>query len=471
MKKYSIKVKCTRIPPHIGDVVTPVSIYLALRDLFPNTILLESSDYHGNTNSMSFVSFDPIADFIVENDVAKCRFPDQSQVNIPLTEEKQLTEVLQEFTDKLEVEKSKCPVSATGLYGYTSYDAVRYFESVKLDIDPNAPHAIPDMRYHLYRSVIAFNHFTNQLFFVEHLYGDDTSRMGMLLGFLRNRKVPSFDFSPQGDEQSPITSDTYRDMVLKGKEHCFRGDVFQIVLSRQFSQSFKGDEFNVYRALRHINPSPYLFFFDYGSYRLFGSSPESQLVVDKGVATINPIAGTFKRTGDDEKDRLLAKALAEDEKENAEHVMLVDLARNDLARNCTDVKVKTFKEIQYYSHVLHIVSEVNGQLKPHASTPQVMGDTFPAGTLSGAPKFKAMELINQYEPHQRGFYGGCIGMLGLDGSFNQAIAIRSFLSKNNTLFYQAGAGVVSQSDDLKELEEVDNKLGALKKAIEMAQEF
>ena len=471
MKKFSIKVKCTRIPPHIGDVVTPVSIYLTLRDLYPNTILLESSDYHGNTNSMSFISFDPIADFIVEDDVAKCRFPDDSQEDISLSKGKQLTEVLQDFMDRLDVEKTNCPVSASGLYGYTSYDAVRYFESVKLDIDPDAPHAIPDMRYHLYRSVIAFNHFTNQLFFVEHLYDGAESNMDKLLSVLRNRTVPSFDFSPNGEEQSPISSDAYREMVLKGKEHCYRGDVFQIVLSRQFSQSFKGDEFNVYRALRHINPSPYLFFFDYGSYRLFGSSPESQLVVEDGIATINPIAGTFKRTGDDEKDGLLAKELAEDVKENAEHVMLVDLARNDLARNCTDVKVKTFKEIQYYSHVLHIVSEVNGKLKPGSNTPRVMGDTFPAGTLSGAPKFKAMELINKYESHQRGFYGGCIGMLGLDGSFNQAIAIRSFLSKNNTLFYQAGAGVVSESDDLKELDEVSNKLGALKKAIEMAKEF
>lgn len=471
MKQFSIKVKCSRIPPHIGDVVTPVSIYLTLRDLYPNTVLMESSDYHGNTNSLSFICFNPIADFIVENDVAKCRFPDESNESINLSDENRLTEVLQNFINRLDVDDVKCPVSATGLYGYTSYDAVRYFESVKLDINPSVPHAIPDMRYHLYRSVIAFNHFTNQLFFVEHLYNGAESNLNTLLSVLRNRTVPSFDFLPSGEEKSTLKSDTYRKMVLKGKEHCLKGDLFQIVLSRQFSQTFKGDEFNVYRALRHINPSPYLFFFDYGSYRLFGSSPESQLVVNNGIATINPIAGTFKRTGDDEKDRLLAKALSEDKKENAEHVMLVDLARNDLARSCTDVKVKTLKEIQYYSHVLHIVSEVNGVLKPGIYTPQVMGDTFPAGTLSGAPKYKALELINKYEPHQRGFYGGCIGMMGLDGSFNQAIAIRSFLSKNNTLYYQAGAGVVAESDDFKELDEVNNKLGALKKAIEMAKEF
>jgi anthranilate synthase component I len=471
MKNYSIKLSCNRIPPHIGDVVTPVSIYLTLRDLYPNTILLESSDYHGSSNSMSFICFDPMADFMVEHDTVICRFPDGSKESTALPAAEPLTDLLQSFINRLKLDATGCPVPASGLYGYTNYDAVRYFEDVKLTTNPLAPNAIPDVRYHLYRSVIAFNHFTNQLYLVEHLLEGDTSQLTKYLNILKNRTVTSFRFSPEGDEESPLTDEGYKAMVNKGKEHCFRGDVFQIVLSRQFSQHFKGDEFNVYRALRNINPSPYLFFFDYGNYRLFGSSPESQLVVDKGIATINPIAGTFRRTGDDMKDLKLAGELTRDSKENAEHVMLVDLARNDLARNCTGVQVKTYKEIQYYSHVLHMVSEVNGKLKPHSTTPRVMGDTFPAGTLSGAPKFRAMELINQYEPHQRSFYGGCIGKLGLDGSFNQAITIRSFLSKNNTLYYQAGAGVVSESTAENELQEVSNKLGALKKAIELAKEF
>jgi anthranilate synthase component I len=471
MEAYQIKVHCSRISPHIGDVVTPVSIYLTLRDLYPNTILLESSDYHSNKNSMSFICFDPMAGFIVENETVVCHYPDgkEEKQNLPASEP--LTDILQAFVERLNTDKSECPVPASGLYGYTTYDAVRYFEDVKLHVDESAPNAIPDMRYHLYRSVIAFNHFTNQLYLIEHLMDGDQSQLTSLLNVLKNRTVSTFHFLPEGVEQSPLTDDDYRQMVNKGKEHCFRGDVFQIVLSRQFSQKFKGDEFNVYRALRNINPSPYLFFFDYGNYRLFGSSPESQLVVDNGIATINPIAGTFRRTGDDMKDLKLAEDLSNDPKENAEHVMLVDLARNDLGRNCTEVKVKTYKEIQYYSHVLHMVSEVNGKLKPGSTVPRVMGDTFPAGTLSGAPKFRAMELINQYEPHQRSFYGGCIGMLGLDGSFNQAITIRSFLSKSNTLFYQAGAGVVSESSDVSELNEVNNKLGALKKAIELAREF
>lgn len=471
MTTCQFTIQCNRIPPAIGDVVTPVSIYLTLRDLYPNTILLESSDYHSSNNSMSFVCFDPVADFILDNGQVTCRLPGSAPEIKLMTGNECLTTILDHFLSSIKLDGSNCPVPASGLYGYTTYDATRYFDTIKLKVDTEAPHAIPDMRYHLYRYVIAFNHFTNQMYLVEHLSSGEVSKFESLLNVLKNRTVPSFRFTPEDEEKSSLTDEEYCLMVKKGKEHCFRGDVFQIVLSRQFSRRFKGDEFNVYRALRNINPSPYLFFFDYGSYRLFGSSPESQLVIEKGMATINPIAGTFRRTGDDMKDMQLAADLSRDPKENAEHVMLVDLARNDLGRNCTNVEVKTYKEIQYYSHVLHMVSKVSGQLKPGSSMPRVMGDTFPAGTLSGAPKFRAMELINQYEPHQRGFYGGCIGKLGIDGSFNQAIIIRSFLSKENTLFYQAGAGVVSESTETGELNEVNNKLGALKKAIELAKEF
>jgi len=474
MKKQKLNLVCSRIPAHVGDIVTPVSIYLKLRDIFPNTILLESSDYHGGHNSLSFICFKPMADFIVENETVKCRYTDGSVDETQLPAEKSVPVLIQNFIDSFDIpekEQKSCPVPAYGLFGYTAYDAVRYFEDLELDINTEAPHAIPDIRYHLYRSVIAFNHFTNQLFLVEHLLPGEKSQLNETLEILKSRSVPSFTFQPVEDERSPLDGKTYMQMVTRGKEHCHRGDVFQIVLSRQFQQSFKGDEFNVYRALRHINPSPYLFYFDYGNYRLMGSSPESQLIIESGVATINPIAGTFRRTGDDLKDMKLAEELGKDPKENAEHVMLVDLARNDLGRNCREVEVKTYKEVQYYSHVLHLVSEVNGKLRNPKDIAKVMADTFPAGTLSGAPKYKAMELINKYEPHNRGYYGGCIGKLGLDGSFNQAIMIRSFLSKDNTLFYQAGAGIVSESVEEKELQEVNNKLGALKSAIEMARDF
>ncbi len=474
MKTQKLNLSCKRIPAYLGDVVTPVSIYLKLRDLFPNTILLESSDYHSGNNSLSFICFKPMADFIVVNETVKCRYPDGSEENIQLPSEKSVPAVMQDFINSFEIpenEQTSCPVPASGLFGYTAYDAVRYFEDLTLDVNPDASHAIPDIRYHLYHSVIAFNHFTNQMYFVEHLLPGEESQFNETLEILKNRAVPSFTFSPVEEEKSPIDGDTYMEMVTKGKKHCYRGDVFQIVLSRQFSQTFKGDEFNVYRALRHINPSPYLFYFDYGNYRLMGSSPESQLVIENGEATINPIAGTFRRTGDDLKDMKLAEELSQDPKENAEHVMLVDLARNDLGRNCRGVEVKTYKEVQYYSHVLHLVSEVVGKLRDPNNIARVMADTFPAGTLSGAPKYKAMQLIDKYESHNRGYYGGCIGKLGLDGTFNQAIMIRSFLSKDNTLFYQAGAGIVSESEEEKELQEVNNKLGALKNAIEMAGEF
>lgn len=474
MNQQKLNLKCSRIPAHVGDIVTPVSVYLKLRDLFPNTILLESSDYHGNTNSLSFVCFKPIADFIVENETVKYRYPDGTAQQINITADTSVTNLIQEFINSFDIsqeEQNQCPVPASGLYGYTAYDAVRYFEDIHIDVDPQAPYAIPDIRYHLYRSIIAFNHFTNQLYFIEHLLPGESSQFNETLEILKNRSIPTFKFHPGNNEQSPIDEKAYMEMVRHGKEHCYRGDVFQIVLSRPYKQSYKGDEFNVYRALRHINPSPYLFFFDYGNYRLMGSSPESQLVIDKGVAAINPIAGTFRRTGNDLKDMQLAEDLAKDPKENAEHVMLVDLARNDLGRNCHNVEVKTYKEVQYYSHVLHLVSEVKGVLRDPKDIAKVMADTFPAGTLSGAPKYKAMELINKYEPQNRGFYGGCIGKMGLDGSFNQAIMIRSFLCKNNTLFYQAGAGIVSESVEENELQEVNNKLGALKKAIEMAARF
>ena len=256
--------------------------------------------------------------------------------------------------------------------------------------------------------------------------------------------------------------------MREGIKHCKRGDVFQVVLSREFQRKFKGDEFNVYRALRAVNPSPYLFYFDYGDFKLFGSSPEAQIVVKDDQAGIFPIAGTYPRTGDDQKDAQMAEELRSDPKENSEHIMLVDLARNDLSRNARNVKVDTFSEIQYYSHVIHMVSKVTGTIGTGKSTFQIVADTFPAGTLSGAPKYRAMELIDKYENKSRGFYGGAIGFMGFNGDFNHAIIIRSILSKNNMLTYRAGAGVVSDSNEEKELQEVNNKLGALNEAIERA---
>ena len=468
-----IKITSTasRIPANIADITTPVSVYLNLRDKYPNTILLESSDYHGNSNSLSFVCFEPVADFIVEKSMVKAGLIKAGLVTYPVTQEQNVPDLLDSFINSFEVENHDCPVKINGLFGYTTFDAVKYFDKLDVAKEQKEEYKTPDMRYTFFRNIIAFNHFTNQIYLIENLQEDEESKSKVLIEELYNRTLANFGFNPDEKEASNITDREYMEMVTQGKKHCFRGDVFQIVLSRQFSKKFTGDEFNVYRALRNINPSPYLFYFDYGSYKLFGSSPEAQLVIKDNVATINPIAGTFKRSGNDIRDKELAYELLHDKKENAEHVMLVDLARNDLSRNCSSVKVNTYKEVQYYSHVLHLVSDVSGELKPGSTTSRIMADTFPAGTLSGAPKFKALQLIDKIENQNRGFYGGCIGNIGFDGSFNQAITIRSFLSKNNTLFYQAGAGVVSESSEEGELNEVNNKLGALKKAIDLAAEF
>jgi anthranilate synthase component 1 len=471
MDTINIKSIATPIPANVADVTTPVSLYLKLRDAYPNTILLESSDYHGNSNSLSFICFNPMYEFIADKGQVMQGEAHKELKPITITKENNVPELLDAFINCFQVEEAKCPIKVNGLFGYSTFDAVQYFDTLKFEAEKKEQHSIPELRYTFYKYIVAFNHFTNQLYLIENLKEGEESQSQKLVEQFYNRTIPSFQFKPSNKEISNLSDDEFMNMVTKGKEHCFRGDVFQIVLSRQFQQQFAGDEFNVYRALRNINPSPYLFYFDYGSYKIFGSSPEAQLVIENNTATINPIAGTFKRTGDDAKDHELAIQLSQDEKENAEHVMLVDLARNDLSRNCENVTVNTYKEVQFYSHVIHLVSDVSGELQKGSIASRVMADTFPAGTLSGAPKYKAMQLIDSIENQNRGYYGGCLGNIGLDGTFNQAIMIRSFLSKNNTLFYQAGAGVVSESKEENELQEVNNKLGALKKAIQLAEEF
>ncbi|MFW6227446.1 MAG: anthranilate synthase component I family protein, partial [Bacteroidota bacterium] len=434
MDTFKIK---TNVKEILADVITPVSIYLKIRDIYQNSVLLESSDYHGNENSYSFIGVQPCAGFIVNQGKITTTYPDGSEevnnIKDTSTFAREMDKFLKSFYFRDMVE-----VPVNGLFGYAAYDAVEHFETIKLKTQKNEAYAIPEIRYHFYKYVIAINHYKNNLLIIENIFDNEASKLQEIEDLLKNRNIATYPFKPEEEEVSNITDEDYKQMVTRGKQHCYRGDVFQIVLSRQFSKKFTGDEFNVYRALRSINPSPYLFYFDYGNYRIFGSSPEAQLKVQKGKGYINPIAGTFRRTGDDEKDKALANELSTDLKENAEHVMLVDLARNDLSRQATNVKVENYREIQYYSHVLHMVSTVSGELTNGTNTLNVMTSTFPAGTLSGAPKFKAMELIDKYENQKRGYYGGAIGYLGFNGDFNHAIMIRSFLSKNNTLFYQAG---------------------------------
>jgi len=468
MKPIQVKVDVKKI---LGDTLTPVSVYLKFRDLFPKSVLLESSDYHGNENAYSFICIKPLAGFEANEGEITVEYPGGVLEKLQVEDHFSVAKELNNFYKTFQLSGKTKDAPANGLFGYLSYDSVKYFEKIEIKTEKKDAYAIPEVRYHFYKYILAIDHAKDMISLIENLPEGETSEMNQIESLLKNLTFPSTTFEPVGEEVSNITDDEYRHMVTKGKEHCFRGDVFQIVLSRQFSQKYKGDEFQLYRALRTVNPSPYLFFFDYGDYRIFGSSPEAELRIKKGRAIINPIAGTFRRTGNDEQDRLLAEKLCADPKENAEHVMLVDLARNDLSRNADDVRVDNYREVQYFSHVIHLVSEVSGKLPDDTNMISVLGNSFPAGTLSGAPKHMAMQLIDRYENQRRSYYGGTIGFIGFDDSLNHAIMIRSFLAKGNTLFYQAGAGIVAGSVEENELQEVNNKLAALKKAIEIAKEL
>ncbi|WP_394975553.1 anthranilate synthase component I family protein [uncultured Croceitalea sp.] len=462
--KFNLKTFHKKI---LADTITPVSIYLKIRDKFPNSILLESSDYRANDNNFSYICCNPIASIKVENEVISKEYPDGSKEDIKVTSDIDITQELNAFSQQFSTTNQDFKFITNGLFGFMAYDAVRYFEDVKISKKDNSI-AIPDLYYAVYQNVIAINHFKNEAYLFAHCFNSENN-IPQLEQVLKVRSFASYNFSKDGDVKTNLEDQAFKEHVALAKKHCQRGDVFQLVLSRRFSQGFKGDEFNVYRALRSINPSPYLFFFDYGNFKIFGSSPEAQLIVKEGKAEIHPIAGTYKRTGNDEQDAALAKQLAEDDKENSEHVMLVDLARNDLSRNGNLVNVETYREVQYFSHVIHLVSKVTGIKKPNISTLKIVADTFPAGTLSGAPKHMAMQLIEKYEKTSRGYYGGAIGFMDFNGNFNHAIMIRTFLSKNHELHFQAGAGIVAASDAEDELQETYNKLGALNKALEIAE--
>ncbi len=453
----------------LADTMTPVSVYLKIRDRFPNSILLESSDYHANNNSFSYICCNPIASIKVENEIITKQFPDGTVEETQITASTNVVDIIDTFSKTFKADTNDFKFINNGLFGYMAYDAVRYFEDVDISVKDDSVH-IPDIYYAVYQNIIAINHYKNEAYLFAHCYNTENN-IPELEQLLSIRNFATYNFKIEGNRESNLEDEEYREQVALAKKHCQRGDVFQLVLSRRFSQGFKGDEFNVYRALRSVNPSPYLFYFDYGDFKIFGSSPEAQLIVSDGKAEIHPIAGTFKRTGNDEKDAQLAKELKTDDKENSEHVMLVDLARNDLSRNGSVVQVENYREVQFFSHVIHLVSKVTGMKKSDIPTMKVVADTFPAGTLSGAPKHRAMQLIEKYEKTSRGYYGGAIGFMDFSGNFNHAIMIRTFLSKNHKLHYQAGAGLVAASNPESELQETYNKLGALTKALEIAEEI
>jgi anthranilate synthase component I len=464
MKTFEFKTNCIDIP---ADLHTPVSIYLQTRDIYPESALLESSDFHAGENSISYIELEPIASFNINNGTFTSKLPDHTQESETITDSDDITHSLNNLINHIKVTGENADIC--GFFGYTSFNSVRYFEQIKVKDTHEVHNDAPEMLYILYRYTLMFNHFKNTLTIVELLADGEGSKLNDLKQILTNNNFPSYNFERVGQERSNVTDEEYKAYVRQGVSHCKRGDVFQIVLSRRFIQDFRGDDFKVYRALRFINPSPYLFYFDFGGFRIFGSSPETHCKIMNRHASIDPIAGTYKRTGDEMNDKAAAEALLKDPKENTEHTMLVDLARNDLSRNCEEVKVDFYKEPQFYSHVIHLVSRVSGTLNFTANPIKAFIDTFPAGTLSGAPKVRAMQLISEIENVSRGAYGGCVGSFCLNGDLNQAITIRTFVSRNNQLWYQAGAGIVAKSVDSSELEEVNNKLGALRKALEMAE--
>ena len=458
----------------LADLYTPVGVYMRLRDLYPQSALMESSDYHDSNNSRSFIGIDPMASVAIGHGMATVTYPDGSTFQHEVNKEYRSDKAIHQLIDHIQVSGDDAKIC--GLFGYTSFNAVRYFEDIPVKDETLAKNDAPDLLYILYKVVIVFDHFNNTLKIVRleapsNLPQKGEAQVDVILKAMNKSNIKAYDFHPVGDVRSTLTDEEHKANIRRGIKHCLRGDVFQIVLSRRFIQSYEGDDFKLYRALRSINPSPYLFYFDFGGFRIFGSSPETHCRIEGRKAYIDPIAGTTKRTGDAEADRKGAEFLRNDPKENAEHVMLVDLARNDLSRNCHGVKVDFYKDLQYYSHVIHLVSRVSGELDNSADPIKAFIDTFPAGTLSGAPKVRAMQLISEYEPHNRGAYGGCIGYIGLDGSLNQAITIRTFVSRNSELWFQAGGGIVAKSDEEYELQEVNNKLGALRRAILMAEKM
>lgn len=462
----------TRYLKTIADLITPVGVYAALRDQYPHSLLLEGADYHDRSDSKSFICLNPIAGFEATKKKYKIQYPGEEANHYQADMNREVLQSFKAFIESFEAVENDLPFNSSGLFGYSSFEAVQYMEDIEMNNPDEMMKGNPDMKYQLFEFILVFDHFKNELYITQNSIDqaiENDEVLESFKGLLRLQNYPGFAFSMEGMEYSNIQESDFKENVNKGIQHCLRGDVFQLVLSRRFQQKFKGDDFNVYRSLRSINPSPYLFYFDYGDFKIMGSSPESQLQVDKGNAFINPIAGTVLRSQNAAEDVERANALKNNPKENAEHVMLVDLARNDLSKNSEKVNVDVYAEIQYFSHVIHMVSRVSGQLNKEVKGLDIYGDTFPAGTLSGAPKYRALEIINETEKMTRNFYGGALGFMGFDGSINHAIIIRSILSKNKILHYQAGAGIVAGSTPEGELQEVYNKVAALRKAIQLAE--
>lgn len=464
MKSFTVHAKGVEI---LADQTTPVRLFRNIRDRFPHSVLLESNDYHGKADATSIIAFKPFVTFTAQRAEVEVIGHGGYFFKKKVSSPREILPLFKEFVSSVRLERDQVTKNLPiGCVGHTSYDSVQIFEEIDFRVREETRPKIPYLRYSFFEYMIVIDHFRSRMALIHNSFPgcegslDEIEQLNAIPG------APEYGFEVTGDEMQCSSDESHASNILRCKKHIARGDVFQIVPSRRFARRFSGDDFELYRTLRSINPSPYLFYLDCGDYRLFGSSPEAQLLIKNGIAEISPIAGTYRRSGDAETDNSLAQKLLADEKENAEHVMLVDLARNDLNRHCNKVHVETFREIQFYSHVIHLVSRVVGELRADVHPIDIFADTFPAGTLTGAPKYKAMSLIDEFETVSRSMYGGAVGIFSSDDSSTiHAIFIRSFMSQHGTLYYQAGSGVVSDSEVESEMMEVHNKLGALTAAM------
>jgi anthranilate synthase component 1 len=473
-----------------ADLETPVSLYLKLRG-DGASFLLESVEGGERIARYSFIGVQPRAEYILRDGQVEVKEDGTTRI---VRLDGDPTRFLQEEMSRYSTERlPNAPRFTGGLVGYLGYEAVRYFEPTLQPLLLRAERRggevpscsrsakIPDGIYLLADTVVAFDHARRSIFLIANVLDGDVEAANRKLDLIAERihqplpAAKKIDMTPS-EIRSNMTQEHFEAMVREAKEHIAAGDIFQVVLSQRFTRETGVESFDVYRAVRRLNPSPYMFCFDFGLVDdeplfLVGSSPEMFVRLEGRTASLRPIAGTRPRGADSESDAALARDLLADPKERAEHVMLVDLGRNDLGRVCDygTVRVSDFFTVERYSHVMHIVSHVEGTLRRGLTAFDLVRAAFPAGTVSGAPKVRAMEIISELEPDARGAYAGMVGYFGFDGAMDTCLAIRTMVGHGRTVSVQAGAGIVADSDPATEFQETVNKASAMLRAIDMAE--
>jgi len=463
----------------LADMDTPVSSYFKLNE-HSASLLLESMEGDGRNGRYSIIGIKPLLSFI--------RYPDRTVIENPDSgEEKTLRgdpfDHLRAVLSSFKFEATE-PYECGFLAGYVCYDAVRYIENIPANSENDLQ--LPDMHFILPSEVVIFDNFTHTLKLLVHLEdsGDSSTlerkasqQLDALVTKITHHTPKIQEISKLTPTTTPplkinIATEDYCQSVIKAKQYIRNGDIFQVVLSRRFQTDIHCGAFDIYRMLHLINPSPYMFYINFDDVKLIGSSPETMVKYDENKILVRPIAGTRKRGTSVEEDAAIAAELLKDEKELAEHEMLVDLGRNDVGRIARygSVKLESYKQVENYSHVMHIVSTVSGELRQGRDAVDVFKACFPAGTVSGAPKVRAMEIIDELEKTRRGPYAGAVGYFDFCGRTDTCITIRTMVVKGKTAYWQAGGGIVADSDPAYELEETENKARALLKAISLAEE-